>query len=135
MIENENRPKVGLCAMIVRDGKVLLGKRKGSHGEGEYAFPGGHMEHGETFLTSLSRELFEETGMKLINATQLSTTNLLRYLPKHYVDVCFLVEALSEPELKEADRCEGWEWHDLNALPYPLFENVLENIKEYGNRN
>ena len=35
-IENQ-RPRVGIGIMIMRDDKVLLGKRKGSHGEGEYA--------------------------------------------------------------------------------------------------
>ncbi len=38
------RPKVGVGVMILKDGKVLLAKRKGSHGNGEFAFPGGHMD-------------------------------------------------------------------------------------------
>ena len=41
MDNKENRPKVGLGVMVMKDGKVLLGKRKGSHGAGEYVWPGG----------------------------------------------------------------------------------------------
>jgi 8-oxo-dGTP diphosphatase len=33
----------------MKDGRVLLGKRRGSHGRGEYAWPGGHMEYMESF--------------------------------------------------------------------------------------
>ena len=46
---DENKPKVGMGIMILKDGKILLGKRKNSHGSGEYAFPGGHLEYMESF--------------------------------------------------------------------------------------
>lgn len=34
-----NRPKVGVGVAIIKDGKVLLGKRKNAHGEGTWSFP------------------------------------------------------------------------------------------------
>jgi len=42
-------PRVGLGVLIIKDGKVLLGRRKGAHGEGTWAPPGGHLECGESF--------------------------------------------------------------------------------------
>ena len=45
----ENHPKVGVGVMVLKDGKVLLTRRKGSHGAGEYSFPGGHLEYMESF--------------------------------------------------------------------------------------
>ncbi len=48
----ENRLKVGIGVMVVKDGHVLIGKRVSSHGEGEYCFPGGHMEYMESFIDS-----------------------------------------------------------------------------------
>jgi len=31
----ENRPKVGVGVLIIKDGRVLMGKRKNAHGEGD----------------------------------------------------------------------------------------------------
>lgn len=33
---NKKRPKVGVGVLVLKDGKVLLGKRKGTHGVGHY---------------------------------------------------------------------------------------------------
>ena len=59
------RPNVGVGVMILKDEKVLLGKRKGSHGAGEYAFPGGHLEYLESFSTCAQREVMEECGIEI----------------------------------------------------------------------
>jgi len=40
----KKRPAVGVATIVLKNGKVLLGKRKGSHGSGSWAFPGGHLE-------------------------------------------------------------------------------------------
>ena len=42
-----NHPKVGVGVVVVKDGKVLVGKRIGSHGAETWAFPGGHLEWNE----------------------------------------------------------------------------------------
>ncbi len=61
------KPKVGIGVMILKDGKVLLGKRKGSHGAGQYAFPGGHLEYMESFEDCARRETREECGIEIQN--------------------------------------------------------------------
>ena len=43
--EMEQRPRVGVGVLLRCDGKVLLGKRRGSHGERAWAPPGGHLEY------------------------------------------------------------------------------------------
>jgi 8-oxo-dGTP diphosphatase len=42
-------PLVGIGVTVVRDGTVLLGRRLGSHGAGEYSTPGGHLDYLESF--------------------------------------------------------------------------------------
>ena len=59
----EQTPKTGVGILIIKDNKVLSHKRAGSHGAGEYAFPGGHLEYMETVEQGAKREVMEETGV------------------------------------------------------------------------
>ena len=43
--------------------RVLVGRRRGSHGAGTWALPGGWLEVGEEFAVCGARELIEETGI------------------------------------------------------------------------
>ncbi len=52
-------PQVGVGVLILRDGKVLLGRRKGSHGAGCWSAPGGHLEFGEAVEDCALREALE----------------------------------------------------------------------------
>ena len=118
-----DRPRVGVGVLVMKDGKVLLGKRKNAHGEGEYASPGGHLEHGESFEACARREVLEETGLELGEVRFLRLLNTARYAPRHYVDVSVVAEWKSgEPMNLEPDKLEGWGWYALDALPSPLFD-------------
>lgn len=57
------RPKVGVGVIVLKEKKLLLGQRKGSHSQGEWAPPGGHLEFGEEVAACAKRELLEETGL------------------------------------------------------------------------
>ncbi|MEM8770770.1 MAG: (deoxy)nucleoside triphosphate pyrophosphohydrolase [Pseudomonadota bacterium] len=56
---------VAACALIDRDGRVLLAQRRegAAHG-GLWEFPGGKLDQGETPETALVRELDEELGVR-----------------------------------------------------------------------
>src|SRR3989344_9365168 len=111
MSEEAQRPKGGVGVLVFKDGKVLIGKRKGSHGEGEWAWPGGHMEYMESFENCAKREVQEETGMEIENVRFLRLMNLKEYAPKHYVDIGMVADWKSgEPQVSEPDRMLGWEW-------------------------
>jgi 8-oxo-dGTP diphosphatase len=58
-----DRPYVGVGAVIVRDGQVLLVKRKYEPLAGQWSLPGGAVEVGETLEGCLAREMAEETGL------------------------------------------------------------------------
>ncbi|MCC6005819.1 MAG: NUDIX domain-containing protein [Thermofilum sp.] len=51
--------------MIVRDGRVLLLRRRFSPARGGWWFPGGRVRWGEGFLDALRREVLEETGLEV----------------------------------------------------------------------
>lgn len=125
-------PKVGIGVMIMKDGEVLLGKRKGSHGEGEYAWPGGHMEYMESFAECAAREVKEETGIEIKNVRFLRLLNLKDYAPKHYIDVGLVADWKSgEPQIMEPDRIEGWAWYKMDQLPKPLFSAIPTYVEAY----
>ena len=123
--------KVGIGVAILKqhnfNTQVLLGKRKGSHGEGEWAFPGGSMEHLESFDETALREIAEEVGpdIKVKGLRVCSIINLTEYAPKHYLDIGMVADWVDgEPQTMEPDKCSEWKWFDIANLPENLFVTV-----------
>ncbi len=131
-MEQNQRPRVGIGVMILKDGKVLLGKRKGSHGEGEYAFPGGHLEYMEGFVECARRETREECGIEIDTIRFQLLANVKEYTPKHYVHIGIVAEWKSgEPKVLEPEKVESWGWYALDELPKPLFATIPNHIEAY----
>ena len=117
----------------MKDHKVLLGKRKNSHGDGTWALPGGHLEFNETIESCARREVFEETGLLIKNIRYGAFTNdIFIRDEKHYVTL-FVVSQYEygTPELKEPEKCHEWSWFSWNDLPEPRFL-PLENLLKQG---
>ncbi|KAK9893424.1 hypothetical protein P389DRAFT_198991 [Cystobasidium minutum MCA 4210] len=121
--ESDRRPKVGVGVFVLNSkNEFLMGKRKGSNGAGTYALPGGHLEFQESFEDCASRELQEETGLKVEpdNVKFLTCTNniLIQDKGKHYVTVFMSVRAPENQEAQnlEPEKCEGWEWISWQQL-------------------
>ena len=105
-------------------------RRKGAHGGGEFALPGGHLEHGESFEECGVREVLEETGLELSPAGTRYAYAVNTVFPApseaHYVTVfCTAsVPAGAQPRNCEPHKCEGWQWvrwGDLRRKCQPLF--------------
>lgn len=125
-------PQVGVGVMIFKGQKVLLGKRRGSHGEGEYAFPGGHLEFRESFENCAVRETREETGIEITDVKFLFAANILRYRGKHYVHIGMIAQWKGgEPKVLEPNKSESWGWYSLSKPPQPLFEPCELSFKSY----
>ena len=123
---NDQISKVGVGVMIWKDGKVLLGRRKNAHCEGQYAFPGGHFDYMESFEDCAKREVLEETGMEIDNIRFQLVGNIKHFAPKHYVQVSFTADwKKGEPKNLEPDKCEGWDWYDPNNPP----DNIMITSK------
>lgn len=136
MAEEMERPKVGIGAIVLNSqGKVLLGRRKNAHGEGSWAFPGGHLEAGESFAGCARREVMEETGLEVAEFRCVGVTNdIFAENDKHYVTIFMMGKSgQGEPEIREPHKCEGWGWFSFDSLPRPLFltiENLLASDPE-----
>jgi ADP-ribose pyrophosphatase YjhB (NUDIX family) len=60
-----SHPQLAVSAAIFRDGKILLVRRARSPGKGFYSLPGGRVEFGEALHTALTREIDEETALRV----------------------------------------------------------------------
>jgi len=113
---------VGVGVLVTRsDGAVLLGLRKGAHGSGTWALPGGWLEKNEDFIACAARELEEETGL---TPTELNMceANVLPCVANNVMDkgvhsvTVFVgiplrsLDAASKVNVREPDKCQAWRW-------------------------
>ena len=131
MANKQDTPKIGVGVVLRdREGRVLLGKRLGSHGPGEYSLPGGHLEIGETFEDCCKREVAEETGIVLSRVIHIDfANNIMKSEGLHYVTLFFMGVwgGSQQVKNKEPDKCEGWLWY--GELPSPMFGSSREIIE------
>ena len=102
---------VGVGILVLRDGQVLLGRRRGSHGAGTWSAPGGRL----VALADLP-----------------GVTYVFDEVKQQYLTVFVLARrTLGEPATLEPDKCDGWQWFDWQALPQPLFA-PLHSLRATG---
>jgi len=131
----DNRPKVGVSVIIIKNSKVLLGKRKNAHGEGSWSFPGGHLEFNEQVEDCAKREIIEETGIQIKNIRMSTFTNdIFKKEGKHYITL-FVLSNYDSGEVKvmEPEKCEKWGWFEWDKLPQPLFIPIQNLLKQNYN--
>jgi 8-oxo-dGTP diphosphatase len=108
-----------------------MGQRKGAHGAGTYAFPGGKPDEQGLYGAAL-RELVEETGLAGTPIAYLG--DVYREFEdkdrglQRWRTLYALVSAQGEPQTCEPEKSYGWNWYDLDALPEPLFPPAAEFI-------
>jgi len=141
MSEEIKRPKVGCGVMVLKDGKVLLGKRHSDpkkassdlHGEGTWTMPGGKLDFKETLIDGIYREAMEEAGIK-INKNSLKVISVADEIvyDNHYVTVGFLCKDFDgEPKIMEPDEIAEWKWYSLDRLPENIFLPSAKIIRSY----
>lgn len=135
MTDAMGQVRVGVGVLVLRDdGCVLLGERRGAHGAGTWALPGGHLEFGETPAEAARRELAEETGLAA-HAVAAAPWSSDLIDGRHYVTLFVVAQASGTPERREPDKCGGWSWWPWSTLrqapPGPLFK-PLQSLLDSG---
>ena len=106
--EYPERPIVGVGAVIVQDGSVVLIRRRYEPLAGQWSLPGGMLELGETLEAGTAREMLEETGLvvevgpviEVFDRIVFDETQRVRY---HFVLVDYLCWPLSGELLAGSD--------------------------------
>src|ERR1017187_7747175 len=101
------RPYLAVSAAIVRDGKVLVVRRARKPALNLYTLPGGVVETGETLIEAVTREVREETALKiepvaLAGHREAIVRDAEGRVERHFVILCFAAHWRSgEPVLNE----------------------------------
>jgi 8-oxo-dGTP diphosphatase len=98
--EYPERPIVGVGAVIMSDGKIVLIRRRFEPLAGRWSLPGGMLELGETLEVGVAREMREETGLdvevgpviEVFDRITFDETKRVRY---HFVLIDYLCRPVS----------------------------------------
>lgn len=125
-------PQAASSAILEREGRLLLIRRRNPPSADLYAFPGGRAEPGETPAQTALREFCEETGIAardpaLFATYDLETRDAAGTLQSHFFLSVFLVSAdAATPAIAADDAADaGWfTLEEIRRLPVP--PSVLE---------
>jgi 8-oxo-dGTP diphosphatase len=134
--EYPSAPLVGVGAVVVEEGRVLLVRRGRDPLKGHWTLPGGVLELGESLAAALAREVMEETGLAVEPVELVDLVDRIyregdrvRY---HYVIADYLCRvtggALQAGSDADAVRwVEHTEWNSHGALALdPVTVRVIE---------
>jgi 8-oxo-dGTP diphosphatase len=114
------RPIVGVGAVTVLQGKILLEQRKNEPGRGKWSVPGGIVELGETPEQTVIRETKEETGLVVDNPVLIDVVSQVTLdengkVKYHFVIIDYFVR-LKSGKLEAASDAASLEWVPLDEV-------------------
>ena len=128
-----DRPILGVGAVVLMDGRVVLVKRAHEPLKGEWSLPGGVVELGETLEQAIVREVAEETGLdvqvgpviEVFDRIALDAQQKVEY---HYVLVDYLCRATGGTLAGGSDASDVTLADPAALDPYRLTEKTLDVI-------
>jgi 8-oxo-dGTP diphosphatase len=134
-------PVLGVSAVVVHDGDLLLVQRGHRPHLGEWALPGGRVEGGELLVEAVVRELREETGLEgacgeLVGWSESfgdALTGDDDAADTHFVVLAFEVTVLDRRDPQPGDDADAARWvplSEVGELPR-LVEGLAEFLHEH----
>ncbi|ABL88918.1 NUDIX hydrolase [Pyrobaculum islandicum DSM 4184] len=128
------KPTIAVAALVVRDRKVLLIKRRYPPSAGKWSLPGGHVELGERLEDAVLRELKEETGLDGTVRSFLRPVEYIEWeggrVKYHFVILVYLVEVAGNAQPKASDDAEDAAFVPIEkALEMDLTKTTREVIE------
>ena len=141
------QPVVGVGAVVICDGKILLEKRKNEPGKGKWSIPGGLVELGESVEQTVIREVEEETGLEVEKPQHIDIVdNITRdengEIKYHFVIIDYFVK-LKGGTMKAMSDAEELRWvpfdevekYDLTKTFSAFFERNREKLEKLSRRS
>lgn len=114
---------IGVGVFVLNKNRILLGRRgpASKSGAGLFALPGGMADEGENIEETATREVYEETGLKITVDQNLSTMHggILGVSYPSYNHLTFWIQSQylgGEPEAREPEKCARWDWYSLEQI-------------------
>jgi ADP-ribose pyrophosphatase YjhB (NUDIX family) len=139
-----SQPLVGIGAVIICDGRILLEKRKYDPGRGRWSIPGGLVDLGEKVEQAVIREVKEETGLDVDKPEHLDVVDNVVLDEKgrvkyHFIIIDFFVK-LKGGLLKAASDAAELEWvlldevesYDLTKTFRDFFEKNKQKLESFN---
>ncbi len=131
------RVHVAACYVEYK-GCYLLLQRPETVSEGlTWTIPGGKVEAGETTHQAVSRELFEETGIKIdeLKAFEPRGSFFIRRDDFDFIYHMFHLSLSSLPKVYISKEHRAYDWVGLNAIDsLPLMQGAKELLEHYKNK-
>ena len=129
-------PIIGVGAVIVEGGRVLLVRRDTEPLRGEWSVPGGMLELGEKLRDGVRREALEETGVKVepgevLDVFESIFTDGLGKTQYHYVLIDYLCRLISG-EAQAGSDVSDVRWVSLEALSVLGLRESIEQVVRKG---
>lgn len=122
-------PLVGVGALVIKDGRILLVRRKYPPGRGKWSIPGGHVEVSESVTEAARRELLEETGIDAEPVGVVNVDDAIIYddegrVKYRYVLITVLMRAASDEPRAGSDALEARFYDIREALSLDLTDSI-----------
>jgi 8-oxo-dGTP diphosphatase len=125
MAEIEKVIFMNMCMVYDDKGNVLV-QDKIDENWGGLTFPGGHVEKGESFVDSVIREVYEETGLKIENPRICGTKDWPREDGSRYIVVFYKTNKFSGT-LKSSDEGEV-KWMPLEQMKKEKMASDMDDM-------
>jgi 8-oxo-dGTP diphosphatase len=135
--EYPDHPRVGVGAVVLREGRVLLVRRGVAPAMGLWAIPGGGLKLGETLQAGAEREILEETGITIRAGAPIFTCDSLEKdeagrIRFHYVIVDVAADYLSG-DVKGADDALEARWvSPAEIRELPVTKTTVKLLTQIG---
>ena len=132
-MEVRNMVPSTVLLILRKENQVLLMKRANTgYEDGNYGFPGGHIEKGEHIFSAIIREAKEELGITL-KKEDLTIFKVLqrKTADNFYIDFLITCDKWEGTLVnQESEKCDEIVWKDMHALPenvIPFMKNIFKN--------
>ena len=118
-----------LCMVYDHEGNILVEDRKDPDWPG-LCFPGGHIEPGESFVESVIREVWEETGLTIEKPRLCGTKQFQTSHGERYVVFFYKTDRFSGT-LKSSDEGDVFWIPRADLCKYTLCPDFLEMVRVF----